>query len=150
MFYFRIEAFSSCKEADLCVSIKSRSRGSYCHDNCYPEFAAYVFLTEIQIIEAESVVQTIDKEYGQRNSKGCWHSMHILCIYIAQVRGFARGKAKCNIQAHNAQVWYPMSDLLHLRNDILIGHAYIARGNNKNLYAYVQKHELCSYISHTY
>ena len=56
----------------------------------------------------------------------------------------------CNIRAHNARVWYPISDLLHLRNDVLIGFAYIARGENlgfyKNLYACVQKRELCSYI----
>ena len=31
---------------------------------------------------------------------------------------------------HNARVWYPLSDLLHLRNDVLIGYAYIARGEN--------------------
>ena len=28
--------------------------------------------------------------------------------------------------AHNARVWYPICDLLHLRNDVLIGYAYIA------------------------
>ena len=61
--------------------------------------------------------------------------------YIARVCGFAR-------------VWYPISDLLHLRNDVLIGYAYIAGGENlcfyENLFACVQKRELCSYISHTY
>ena len=52
--------------------------------------------------------------------------------YIARVCGFARGEAECkttnecNIGAHNACVWYPLSDLLHLRNDVLIGFAYIA------------------------
>ena len=39
---------------------------------------------------------------------------------------------------HNARVWYPISDLLHLRNDVLIGYAYIARGESlcfyENLY----------------
>ena len=80
--------------------------------------------------------------------------------YIARICGFARGEAECkatnecNIWAHNVRVWYPNSDLLHLRNDILIGYAYIARGKNlcfcENLYACVQKRELCSYISHTY
>ena len=48
---------------------------------------------------------------------------------IAQVCGFARGEAECkttnecNIWAHNARVWHPISDLLHLRNDVLIGYA---------------------------
>ena len=80
--------------------------------------------------------------------------------YIARVCGFARGEAECkttnecNIQGHNARVWYPISDLLHLRNDVLIGYFYTARGENlgfyKNLYACIQKGELCSYISHTY
>ena len=80
--------------------------------------------------------------------------------YIARVCGFARGEAECkttnecNIWAHNARVWYPISDLLHLRNDVLIGYAYIARGENlcfyENLFACVQKRELCSHISHTY
>ena len=27
---------------------------------------------------------------------------------------------------HNTRVWYPISDLLHLRNDVLIGYAYSA------------------------
>ena len=38
--------------------------------------------------------------------------------------------------AHNARVWYPISDLLHLiiRNDVLIGYAYIARGENLGSY----------------
>ena len=35
--------------------------------------------------------------------------------------------------AHNAQVWYPISDLLHLRNNVLIGYAHIARGENLGL-----------------
>ena len=83
-----------------------------------------------------------------------------MCPYIARVCGFARGEAECkttnecNIRAHNARVWYPISDLLHLRNDVLIGYAYIALGENlcfyENSYACVQKSELCSYISHTY
>ena len=60
--------------------------------------------------------------------------------YIARVCGFARGEAeckttnKCNIRGHNAQVWYTISDLLHLRNDVLIGYAYIAQGENLGLY----------------
>ena len=45
---------------------------------------------------------------------------------------------------HNARVWYPISDLLHLRNDVLIGYAYIARGENlcfyENLYTCVQNY----------
>ena len=28
---------------------------------------------------------------------------------------------------YNARVWYPISDLLHLRNDVLIGYACIAQ-----------------------
>ena len=56
--------------------------------------------------------------------------------------------------AHTARVWYPISDLLHLRNDVLIGFAYIARGESlgfyENLYVCVQKRELCSYIFYTY
>ena len=40
--------------------------------------------------------------------------------YIAWVSGYAWGEAECNIGAHNAHVRYPMSDLLHLRNDVLI------------------------------
>ena len=36
--------------------------------------------------------------------------------------------------AHNARVWYPISDLLHLRNDVLIGYAYIARDENLDFY----------------
>ena len=35
---------------------------------------------------------------------------------------------------HNARVWYPISDLLRLRNDVLIGYAYIARGENLGFY----------------
>ena len=81
--------------------------------------------------------------------------------YIARVCGFAQpGEAECkttnecNVWAHSARVWYPISDLLHLRNDVLIGFTYIARGESlcfhENLFAYVQKLELCSYISHTY
>ena len=59
--------------------------------------------------------------------------------YIARVCGFAQGKAEfkttneCNIRAHNARVWYPIQtlpDLLHLRNDVLIGYAYIAQSEN--------------------
>ena len=50
---------------------------------------------------------------------------------IARVCGFARGEAECKTHkrvqytAHNARVtvWYPISDLLHLRNDVLIGFA---------------------------
>ena len=57
--------------------------------------------------------------------------------YIARVCGFARGEAECkttfecNIWAHNTR---PISDLLHLRNDVLIGYAYIARGENLGFY----------------
>ena len=55
----------------------------------------------------------------------------IMPPYIAQVCGFARGEAECkttnecNTRGYNARVWYPISDLLHLRNDVLIGYAYI-------------------------
>ena len=78
--------------------------------------------------------------------------------YIARVCGFARGETECkttnecNIRAHNAQEWYPISDLLHLRNDVLIGFVYIAENLCfcENFYACVQKRELCYYISHTY
>ena len=74
--------------------------------------------------------------------------------YIAQVRGFARGEAECNIWAHNARVWYPISDLLQLRNDVLIGYAYNARGENlcfyENLYAYIYRNVnyMLLYIPH--
>ena len=60
--------------------------------------------------------------------------------YIARVCGFARGEAECktkiecNVWAHNARVWYPISDLLHLRNDVLIGFAYIAPGESLCFY----------------
>ena len=74
--------------------------------------------------------------------------------YIARVCGFARGETECkttneyNIRVHNARVWYPISDLLHLRNDVLIGYACTAQGKNlcfyENSYTCVQKRELCS------
>ena len=66
--------------------------------------------------------------------------------YITRVCGF--DQTNCG-WAHKARVWYPITDLLHLRNDVLIGYACIARGENlcfyENLYTCVQKHELCSY-----
>ena len=77
-------------------------------------------------------------------------------LYIARVCGFCSGRSRVQnhkrvqYTAHNAQVWYPISDLLHLKNDVLIGYACTAQGGNlcfyENLYACVQKRELCSYI----
>ena len=77
--------------------------------------------------------------------------------YIARVCGFARGEAECKItnECNIRRIMHEYGILLHLRNDVLIGYAYIARGENlcfyENLFACVQKRELCSYIiSHTY
>ena len=56
--------------------------------------------------------------------------MHYAPIYCTEFVVLPEAKLSAKpqmsaIYAHNARVWYPISDLLHLRNDVLIGYTYM-------------------------
>ena len=59
--------------------------------------------------------------YWIHKSALCPHILHEFVVLL-KAKLIAKPQTSAIIlYGHNARVWYPISDLLHLRNDVLIG-----------------------------